>query len=227
LAGGLPPPACRRKAAMVFSKPTQSGMRLPPVARVSSTVRMTASASGAASSRSSASRPSSSASQTAASITCAAAVRCISSARYSAMLRKRPFAEQRDVLVGEATALVHAEMAVLRHRDQRLQQVRAALGARQERVIPQGLGRPAQVAAAAVLQRQAHQVDQARTGLLQLRTQVFAAEVARDLHHALGRIRADGVQPGAVDQAVLHAVMQRLFEERPRIVQRDGGRGNG
>jgi hypothetical protein len=73
---------------MVFSKPTQSGMRLPPVARVSSTVRMTASASGAASSRSSASRPSSSASQTAASITCAAAVRCISSARYSAMLRK-------------------------------------------------------------------------------------------------------------------------------------------
>jgi hypothetical protein len=70
-------------------------------------------------------------------------------------------------------------------------------------------------------------LTQARTGLLQLRTQVFAAEVARDLHHALGRIRADGVQPGAVDQAVLHAVMQRLFEERPRIVQRDGGRGNG
>jgi hypothetical protein len=60
----------------------------------------------------------------------------------------------------------------------------------------QGLGRPAQVAAAAVLQRQAHQVDQARTGLLQLRAQIFAAEVARDLHHALGRIRADGVQPG-------------------------------
>ena len=42
---------------------------------------------------------------------------------------ERPLGQLRYVLVREALALVHAEVAVLRHGDELFQQLRAALGA--------------------------------------------------------------------------------------------------
>ena len=87
VAVGVVAPAWRRSESTIFSKATQSGISVPPQARVSSAVRITASASGSASASSSASRPSSAAIQSAASITCAAAVRRASSVRTSVRLR--------------------------------------------------------------------------------------------------------------------------------------------
>ena len=72
---------------------------------------------------------------------------------------------------------------------------------------------------AAFLQVQADQVDHALARFFQLGAQEFAAKVARNLHHALGGLRVDGVQRGLVDHAMLHAMRQRLFKKRPCVVQ--------
>ena len=132
-----------------------------------------------------------------------------------------PLGQLRDVNVGELLAFVHAEVAGLRHDDQPLEHVGAALGARQETVVAQRFGGAAQVTLTAVFEVQAHEVDDAVAGALELGAQELAAEIGGDLHHAFGRAAADVVKLGLVDQAVLHAVLQGFFEERPGVVQRD------
>ena len=72
----------------------------------------------------------------------------------------------------------------------------------------------------AVLQVQAHQIDHAIFRFFKLRSQKLCAKVACNLHHAFGRIFADGIQFLAVDDVVLNAVLQSLLKKRPRVIQR-------
>ena len=90
-------------------------------------------------------------------------------------------------------------------------------------MVAQCLGRQPQVAATAVLQVEADKVDQAGAGLLQLRAQELAAKVARNLHHALGRLGTQDLQPLRRQQAVRHAMGQRLLKEGASVKQGDGG----
>ena len=138
---------------------------------------------------------------------------------------QRPLGEQRDVLVLERSMRLHAEVAALGHGDQRLEHVRAALGARQQTVVAQGPGGQVQVAPGRMLQVQAHQVDQPVAGAFQIGTQVLGSEIPRDLYHALGCFLAHGGQLRGPDDAVAHAVLQGLLEEGPLVEQRDGLQG--
>ena len=126
---------------------------------------------------------------------------------------ERPALQHRDVFVLKTAPLVHAEVAVLRHAQQRLEHVRTRFGAREQGMVAQQLSRHAQVTAAGELQVQADQVDHALFGFFQLRAQVFGAEVARNLHHAFGGFGAHGGQLVGVQQPVLHAVGQRFGKE--------------
>ena len=113
--------------------------------------------------------------------------------RYQRGVRlERPALQHRDVLVLKTAPLVHAEVAVLRHAQQRLEHVRTGFGAREQRMVAQQFSSTPQVAAAGELQVQADQVDHALFGFFQLWSQVFGAEVARNLHHAFGRFGAHG-----------------------------------
>ena len=88
-------------------------------------------------------------------------------------------------------------------------------------MLAQRLRRSLKVAAAAVLQVQADEVDQAVFCFFQLGAQKLAAKVARNLHHALGRIGADGGQLVSVNDAVLQAVGQCFLKEGALVKQRD------
>ena len=140
---------------------------------------------------------------------------------------QRPFGQLRDVVVCEATLLVHAEVAALRHGDQGFKHVRCAFGTREQAVVAQGLRRLSQVALAAVLQIQADQVDNALAGPFQLGPQELAAEVTCNLHHAFGGFGLYRLELSLIDEAVPQAVSQGLFKKRPRVEQRNGLSGFG
>ena len=57
-----------------------------------------------------------------------------------------PFRQLRNLVVREASALIHAEVTALRHGNQAFEHVRAALGPRQQRVVAQRFCGQAQVA---------------------------------------------------------------------------------
>ena len=137
---------------------------------------------------------------------------------------ERPFGKLRNMVVGEAGVLVHAEMAVLRHGDQGLEHVRAAFGARQQGMVAQRFSRLPQITVAAGFKIKAHQIDHALFGFFKLGAQEFASEVACNLHHAFRRFGANQGQFLRVDDAVLYAVLKRFFKKRARVIQGDSDR---
>ena len=78
-----------------------------------------------------------------------------------------------------------------------------------------------QIAAGGVLKLQTHQINHPVPGFLEVGAQKLVAEIARNLHHALGRIGADGVEFVLVDETVLHAVSQGFFKKRAGVKQRN------
>ena len=87
-------------------------------------------------------------------------------------------------------------------------------------MVTQRLGSLPQIATRGALQIQADQIDHAVPGFFKFRAQKFGAKVTRNLHHAFGGIRTDHVELLPVDDAGLHAVLQRLFKKRAGVVQR-------
>ena len=114
---------------------------------------------------------------------------------------------------------LHAEVAALGQGNELAQQVGAGLGAREQRVLGQELRRAGKVAARRLLQVQADEVDHALARALQLGAQEFGAEVARDLHQALGCLGVQGGKLLGAQDAVRRAVHQGALEERARVVQ--------
>ena len=88
-------------------------------------------------------------------------------------------------------------------------------------MIAQCFGRLAQVAAGRVFKIQTHEVDDARTGFLQVGAQVLIAEIARNLNHAFGRVSGDLGQFLRAEQAGLNAKLQCFLEIGPGVVARD------
>ena len=86
-------------------------------------------------------------------------------------------------------------------------------------MITQRLGGLSQVAAAGAFKVEADQVHDTVFGFFKVRAQELVAEVTCNLDHSFGRIGADGIQFLAVNDAVLHAKLQRFFKKRTRIVK--------
>ena len=137
---------------------------------------------------------------------------------------QRPFVQplHHTALVHLVTVQARMKAGAFGQRQHGFEHVRAALGARQKRMVAQGFSGLAQVAAAGAFEVKADQIHDAVFGLLDIRAQKFIAEITRNLHHALGRFGADRLQLLAVDEAVLQAELQRFFKKWPCIVKRNG-----
>jgi hypothetical protein len=73
---------------------------------------------------------------------------------------------------------------------------------------------PGEIAATALFEEQTDQIDDARTCLLDIRSQVLGAEELGNLHHPLRRVVEDVGEFLLGDDSVAHAVHERSFEKR-------------
>ena len=88
-------------------------------------------------------------------------------------------------------------------------------------MIAQRLSSLPQIAIGAGFKVKADEINHAVFGFFKLWAQKLATKVTCNLHHSLRRIGTNGVEFLLIDDAHLHTILQRLFEKRACVVQRD------
>ena len=118
--------------------------------------------------------------------------------------------------------VVGANQRAVRHGVEHFQQVRAAFGERQERLVTQGQCRQLQIAAGAFFKIQADQIDHALAGIFQIGTQMRGAEMVGDLDDAFWAVLTNAVEPAGREDAFLQAKAECLFQVRAAVDRSDG-----